>query len=556
MGLLSGIHDFFLGTDAEKYDPNSEGAKAARTMGDPNHAYDIQASQAQGTQAAGADTGNYNQVRGQQQGVANNLNEAAAGRGPSAAGMAGAAQRDSNLSQAAALQSGRRGQSAGVGVRASNNAVVAGNQQASQNEAIGRANEMNTARGQQSGLLGTMAGQDVQVAGMGQQNNQFNAQLGQQNGQYNAGLSQQANQANQGAQLGIGNAELNQRARQEGLSYSNLQPSQQGFLSPSNVGTFIGAAISDPKAKSAKRRVDGSYGRTFSPRDAKYDIMRTGGRVRFDSPEGEVGVMPAGSESGARYDAPAPTGGPATSTATQASTAAPPGGKSPEVGQANLPTSSGKPSMDLPGMSSAGASIPAGSTGGGLLGPNQRVDPHWGANSAAAYGNTIGAVLANTAMQRRMEAEQEAKDSAHKAEDQAGSAGGGGGGGGGGGAGSGAAGAIMSNPEILAAFSDRRSKDDVRPVSRDDAREMFEEAPPYSYFYRPDARAAGAPPGRQVSVMWDDLQRTPAGRRMDGGREETTGYHTVDYLKGLPAAFASLSDLNERIARLESHGRK
>jgi len=41
---------------------------------------------------------------------------------------------------------------------------------------------------------------------------------------------------------------------------------------------------------------------------------------------------------------------------------------------------------------------------------------------------------------------------------------------------------------------------------------------------------------------------------MDGGREETTAYHTVDYLSDLPAAFASLSDRNARLARLEDKG--
>jgi hypothetical protein len=504
MGLLSGIHDFFLGRDAEKYDVNSDQAKAARTIGDPNHAFDVQAADAgPANQSAGADLGNYGQVRGQQQGLLSGLNDQAAGRGPSAAVMAGNAQRDSNLTQAAALQGGRRGQSAGVGIRAAGNQVQAGNQQASQTQAIGQANEMATARGQQIGLTGQMAGQDLQAAGLGQQNNQFNAQSANQMGQFNANLRQNSNLANQNAQLGIGNAELQQRARQEGLSYSNLEPEQQGFLSPQNVGTFLGAGmlgISDRRGKRDVRPVDGSYGRAFSPKDAKQDIQ------------------PASMQ---------------------------------------LPQLMGTQMNSAPGVNGTGFA-----QGPASIGPNQRVNPNWGANSAAAYGNVIGTVLAQSAEAAALEAKKQSEEAQKQAEEQSSSQQGlgGKGSGNGSGAGAGAASSMASDPEMLSmaasAFSDERSKADAHRVSKDDAREMFEEAPPYTYFYKPDAVEAGAPRGRQVSVMWDDLQKTPEGRRMNGGREPSTGYQTVDYLKGLPAAFASLSDLNARMRRLESGDRR
>lgn len=510
------VSSFLFGKDAQKYDPNTAQAVAARNIGGPKHDFDVQAasagqgayargSQAQGTQL---NTANYDQDRSGQQGLLSGLNAQAAGQGPSAAVMAGNAQRDANLSQAAALQSGRRGQSAGVGIRAAGNQVSAGNQQASQTQAIGQANEMAAARGQQQGLLGTMAGQDIGVSGqnaqLGQGNNQFNANLGQQNrqfnaqsanqmSQFNANLGQNANLANQNAQLGIANAELQQRARQEGLSYSNLEPEQQGFLSPQNVGTFLGAGmlgISDRRGKRDARPVDGSYGRAMSPRDAKQDIQ------------------PASMQ---------------------------------------LPQLMGTQMNSAPGVNGTGFA-----QGPAAIGPNQRVNPNWGANSAAAYGNVIGTVLAQSAEAAALEAKQKSEDAQKQAESQQSQGLSGKDSGNGSGAGAGMASTVMSNPEILAAFSDRRSKEDARPASKAEAREMFEEAPPYAYFYKPDAVEAGAPRGRQVSVMWDDLQRTPAGRRMDGGREETTGYHTVDYLKGLPQAFASISDLNQRLSRLET----
>jgi hypothetical protein len=473
MGFLSDVGDFFGGSAAQKYDPNSDQAKAARTLGGPQHTYDVSATQAAGARSGPTDMTNVAGSRVQQQGLLGDLGSAASGNGPSAAVQAGNAQRDANLAQAAALQGGRRGQGAGVGIRVAGNQVVAGNQQASQAQAAGQANEMATARGQQVGLLGQVAGNDLNAANMAQQNSQFNANLGQGNSQFNAGLAQNAALQNQQAQLGISNAELQQRARQEGLSYSNLQPGSPGLIQ----GAM--SAISDPSAKEDRHRVDGTYGRALSPVDAKTDIR------------------------------------PATMGLPQLG-----GGQGPDPFAAHP----------------------------GTIGPNSREAPNWYVTSPSSFGDVLGRVGMSVLMSKGLESLGKGKsDAASGADGSAGASSSGFLGGlmgllGGGGGGAAAGGAALSDP---------RSKEDVRPVSKVAAREMFEEAPAYSYFYKPDARDVGAPEGRQVSVMWDDLQRTPAGRRMDGGREPETGYHTVDYLKGLPAAFASLSDLNDRMSRLE-----
>lgn len=517
MGLLSGLSSFFFGDDAQKYDPNSAQAQAARTMGGPNHQFDVNASSATGRQSQGTqlDTANYGQDRGRQGQLAGLLSQQAQGQGPSAAAMAGAAQRDANLAQAAALQGGRRGQSAGVGIRTAGNQAVAGNQQAAQTQAIGQANEMNQARAQLGGVLGNMANQDIGVAGqnaqLGQSNSQFNANLGQQNSQFNANLGQNAALANQNTQFNEANAELQQRARQEGLSYSNLQPGQPGFFSPNNVGTFLGAAVSDPDAKEDRHRLHGGMlGRALSPVDAKYDIA------------------PVSNSSA-----------PNLSTTQQAVSS------TPSPAAVNTPQVSSQ-QQSAGGLGGDGSQYNAGS---GEIGPNTREKPNWYVNSASAYGNVIGNVLSKAALAKRQELDSAEGNIVNGAT-----------GGGGGENGSGAGGGMLSSilPIAAAAMSDERSKSDVhrldepvRPSSRDDAREMFEEAPPYSYFYKPDAVQAGAPPGRQVSVMWDDLQKTKAGRQMDGGREQQTGYHMVDYMRGLPTAFASLSDLNQRMDRLE-----
>ena len=471
-----GLGDFFFGKDPEKYDPNTAAAQAARTLGGPQHQYDATAASANGANLTA-----YNDSKAQQQTLAGNLASTAAGQGPSGAAMAGQAQRDASLQQAAALQAGRRGQSAGMGIRQAGTQMNNGIQQASQNEAIGRANEMATARGQQAGVLGSIAGQDLNVANMGQQNNQ-----------YNAGLQQQAGLANQAAQLGISNAEMQARQQQQGYLYGNLNPGQAGLLSPSTVATGIAAGatmMSDKRSKTKITPLDSSTGVAMSPRDAKTDIMQ------------------------------------------------------------------------LPGLAGGG---PSGQQAGGvqLMSPGQRVMPNWNQNSAGAYGNAIGSALASALLNKAMEKKDEDQKNlkSFQAAEQRGHAGD----------------ALHNIPTIIGSqspvvikpttsaqlqidpdtfsnyanrFSDPKSKTDVKPAA---AQEMFEETKPYSYFYKPDAVAAGAPQGRQVSVMWDDLQKTPEGKKMDGGKEVQTGYHTVDYLKGLPALFAQMSNVTDAISKLNT----
>lgn len=345
-----GLGDFLFGTDAQKYDPNTQQARDARTIGGPNHAYDTTAAQSQGTQL---NTGNYDRDRAQQQGLAGSLQSAANGQGPSAAGMAGQAQRDANLTQAAALQSGRRGAGAGVGIRAGNNAIVAGNQGAAQTEAVGRANEMNTARGQQAGVLAGMAGQDTAVAGQ-------NAQLGQANNQFNAGSQNQVNQANQTAQLGISNAELQARQKQEAYSYTNLEPSQGGFFSPGNIATLAGAGATAAAGKPPTALANGG----FFKKPTLAVIGEAGPEMVVPLSKGHEGMQQVAKTILSRLPHMADGGGGGMGGGSS--------GKLP-----SLPGSDKPPPPEALTIGANGA---------------QRVNPHWGANSDAAYGQALGSV--------------------------------------------------------------------------------------------------------------------------------------------------------------------
>lgn len=206
--------------DPEKYNYGSMQSLDARTFDpNPNHAYDVNAAQSQGTQL---NAGNYNQVRGQQMGLAQSLTNAMNGQGPSAAAMAADTQRQQNQAAISSAQAGQRGRTAGASARFGMNALMGGNQAAAQGEAMGRANEMNTARNALGGVYQGMAGNDISVAGQ-------NAQLGQQNNQWNAGAQNTVAMGNQSAQLGISAAELAARQHQGDMSFSNLDQGSAGI---------------------------------------------------------------------------------------------------------------------------------------------------------------------------------------------------------------------------------------------------------------------------------------------------------------------------------------
>ncbi len=285
MGFWSGVHDFFLGKDPEEYKADTAASTEGGAYGSTSNFQDLAGSaigrtapmssaalagQAYTAGPAQLNSSDYGQVRNQQLGLTGLLNAASRGEGPSGAGLAAQAQRDASLSQAAALQAGRRGRSAVAGSRMGTLSAQMGNQQASQNEAIGRANEMATARGQLGANLSSLAGQDINVAGQNagfrQQSGMFNAGQQQQMNQFNAGLQQQTNLANQNAQLqqtglnqslalGANNALQNQaqaemaaRMQQEQMAFGNLDPGTGGYLGTALglAGAGIGAAFGGP----------------------------------------------------------------------------------------------------------------------------------------------------------------------------------------------------------------------------------------------------------------------------------------------------------------------
>jgi hypothetical protein len=101
--------------------------------------------------------------------------------------------------------------------------------------------------------------------------------------------------------------------------------------------------------------------------------------------------------------------------------------------------------------------------------------------------------------------------------------------------------------------SDERLKKNVRKPSKEQVEELLAAIKPRTYEYK-DAEVPGAAPGRFLSPMAQDLEKSELGK--DLVVEGVDGYKRVDYARGLGALLASAAFQEERIAKLEKKGGK
>ena len=152
--------------------------------------------------SAGPNLGQYNQTFANQQGLANQYQQMAAGKGPSMANVQAQQQGQQNLQgQLAAM--GSIGGTSNPALASYNIGQQAGQiqNQTNQNAVMGRTAEEMGAMGAEGNLYGQMQGGALGAAGMGMANNQFNATQQNQAGQFNAGSMNQFALANQQSQL-------------------------------------------------------------------------------------------------------------------------------------------------------------------------------------------------------------------------------------------------------------------------------------------------------------------------------------------------------------------
>jgi hypothetical protein len=462
---------------------------------------------APGVGPATVDQAAANEARGELMGLAGRLSEAGQGRGPSGAAMAAQAQRDAALTNAAALQAGRRGTSAAAGARMAAMAASGGGQRAAQTEAIGRANEMAGANAQLGSVLGGVRGQDLAVAGQ-------DAGLRQQIGLANqdAALRSRGLDLNAAGQLqGQAQAEMNARMQQEQMRFGNLDPGRASYLEtlgPAAATAATAVAMSDERSKERTQPL--RPGTMYSPGNAKEDIVPASYGMVRSAPVQLMGigqrVMPRQADGGRKAL------GDILNTVASAYLAKQLESKAEERDlAAQRRRNLGKTDAEMAEVRRLGS--PASEAERALARAGQEIRYPDGRVLRTEDLGDIGQLTGETPEQVLER---------------------------------------LRSPGSSRFFVPGGGISD--PAAKEDVREMMGELRPYEYSYKPRAQAFGAPPGRHVSVMADDLERSPLGAEMVG-RDPASGYKTVDYLRGLPAMLAGIADLNGRLQRLEK-GRK
>ena len=103
----------------------------------------------------------------------------------------------------------------------------------------------------------------------------------------------------------------------------------------------------------------------------------------------------------------------------------------------------------------------------------------------------------------------------------------------------------------LSALSDVGAKRDIAPQSAA-VRQFLGALQPYTYRYTGDARDAGAPAGRQLGVMAQNLERGGPMAASLVGQDAATGYRTIDQGPRMGSAvLAGLGNIDQRLRALE-----
>jgi len=99
------------------------------------------------------------------------------------------------------------------------------------------------------------------------------------------------------------------------------------------------------------------------------------------------------------------------------------------------------------------------------------------------------------------------------------------------------------------AFSDERTKENFKSPKKSIAEFLAAASKSKEYEYKEEYHGDLAKPGRHVTPMAQDLEKTEIGKSMV--KEMPNGMKAVDYGAGFGAMLASLGDINERLKKVE-----
>jgi hypothetical protein len=98
-------------------------------------------------------------------------------------------------------------------------------------------------------------------------------------------------------------------------------------------------------------------------------------------------------------------------------------------------------------------------------------------------------------------------------------------------------------------FSDMTVKHDIESVSDDEIEEFLNSMKPATYEYDESVKKKGAPDGRQMGVMAQDVEKSKMGSKIVKKTQEDI--KVVDVPKSVSALLASAANLNDRVNKLE-----
>lgn len=101
---------------------------------------------------------------------------------------------------------------------------------------------------------------------------------------------------------------------------------------------------------------------------------------------------------------------------------------------------------------------------------------------------------------------------------------------------------------VSSIWSDEKVKENKKELSDDDIENIFNELVPISYNYNKTVQRLGAPSGKVVGVMAQDLEKSPQGATLV---IDTPAGKKVDADKALQLALAAIASMNGRIGNLE-----
>lgn len=481
------------------------GAQEGRTtLNAPTLAQQAQLAPTALTGPASIDQAQQAQFRASQTGLVSGLQGAINGTDPSVAAIMLRQATDRNIANQYALAQAANGQNAGLAARqAAINAAEIGQQSIGQ-QALLRAQEIATARGQLGSVLDSGRGQDIGLA------------------QQQAGLQQQANLANQGAtnsasatQLGadvqtrLANAGFsntaNQTQAQLDAARAQFNATSANTAAQANQSAGLAAGTTNASLAQQVALANAAAGNNAATQNANNALQASTTNTTLAQ---QVALANAAAQTGVSTAN--------ANNATSANTASAQLANQVALANAASQNQTNQTNAQLGTQANIANAGNATTTNAQNITAKNDLAQNALTGSGQAITGAVGAASAQAEAQKAANQNEAAK--------------------------------LGAGATVAAALlSDRRAKTDIAPGSLD-VGAFLRDLKAYNFKYK-DPEAPGAAPGKRTGIMVQDLERNALGRSLV---RETPGGKTIDVNQATGAALAALGELNKRVSKIEA----